>query len=199
LLKLSSESVVTDFWTAPASIDHLDATVKLHWQVILDGEGLDYAIHSDSWSFGDCLGAGDCLSASGGEGVVQSPPVDRDTTFTLDVITTDSNGARKLRQSLLLTVELGAPWISPYSRADSAGPVVLLRWVATGTDRCAVWLAGELVDDHAPADTYVESYPLHLRLGAPGRDVQMSAYGASSEASPCPFDFGDVAPADRSA
>ena len=111
----------------------------------------------------DCVSDGDCYSADDGTKGVSTPPIDRTTTYAIDVVRTVSQGHREIDGSMETTVWMAVPWIlqNSYVRASPTGRFVSLHWLAGNARRCTVWQDGTAIDI-APADTYLDGYSVVL-------------------------------------
>lgn len=165
LTKWPAQFPVTDFWPEPAVLTDLDQTVTLSWTCSDQGRTKVYSLHSDSWQPDQCLSGGSCFHCSEGAAGITTPPLGASTTFSLDVIGTNPSGERVIEATISTRVRASIPSISSNSYLTqhlASGRVALLHWLAFDAAVCSVSIDGRTVDSRAPADTYVEGYPLVL-------------------------------------
>jgi hypothetical protein len=163
LVKQPPDLPVTQFSADPAELTDVDQPVTLHWLTTEAGQNFSYSLHSDDWQPKDCIDGGDCFALQDGVDGVQTPGLKATTTFSLDVIATDSAGHRTVRWTVTTKVRLKVPQISNLShRVSYWGRVARLHWLAIDAGRCSVELNGKVIDDHAPLDTYLKGYWVSL-------------------------------------
>jgi hypothetical protein len=159
LVKQPPDLPVTQFSADPAELTDVDQPVTLHWLTTEAGQNFSYSLHSDDWQPKDCIDGGDCFARQDGVDGVQTPGLAETTTFSLDVIATDTAGHRTVRWTVTTKVRVKVPRISDVSHQVCYwGRVARLHWLAIDAARCSVALNGKVIDDHAPLDTYRDGY-----------------------------------------
>lgn len=185
MVKFASDFPITNFYAEPALVTNLDETVTLYWECSAQGASYVYSVHSDSWQAKDCLNAGECYSCSDGANGVVTPALSQQTTFSLDVITVDNNGNRKISQTLTTTVPVPVPSVSQNSYQVSCfgGRIVTLYWLAYNAVSCTVSLDGTILAENLPTDTYEQGYRVSLLGAGPGaHQLTVTAYAQSGPA-----------------
>lgn len=181
LIKQEADFPVTDFRADPSVFHDFDTPTTLTWSVSDQGKQYSYGLRSNDWQPRDCLNRGECFTWQDGAAGVQSPPVTATTTFTLDVIATDTAGNRSVVTSLTTTARMVVPSVldDSYIERIAFDRLVSLHWIAFNAVRCSLSMDGLVIDDHAPSDTYRNGYTL-LLPDTPGQhQFSLTAHGDS--------------------
>jgi len=158
LEKRPSNFPVAAFAAEPNVITDVKGTTDLKWRVTEDGRNRSFSVHSRSWRRGG-------LTAADGERGVRSPAISQRTTFSLDVIHTQG-GRDHLEATLRTRVDVTKLELerTHHVALSPTGRLAKIGWLAHNAVRCSVLVNGEVVDDNAPADTYLENDRYFLTL-----------------------------------
>ncbi len=111
---------------------------------------------------------------------ITSPPLNQSTTFTLDVVQSQSDGSRTIVATQSTPVQIQIPTIVSGQNSIQtlylSGWVVKLNWVAANASKCKVSLDDQVLDDDAPLDTWETGYFLGIP-SAGSHQVSVTAVG----------------------
>ncbi len=173
LKKLVADFPVSAFFAEPSVIADLKGPTTLKWLVTEDGRNRSYSVYSKApWRRGG-------LTAADGAAGVDTPAISQRTTFFLDVI--QKQGGRETIDATLRTlVDVNKLELERghHVTVSPTGRLAKIGWLAHNAIRCSVWVDGNVVDDNAPADTYLENDRYFLTLLEKGtHKVEVVAHG----------------------
>jgi hypothetical protein len=168
LEKNTTEFFITRFYADNPMLHQQHQTTKIYWSCSDPGKKdfvfrlrsvADFTDPGFIWRANDCLGSLDCFDCDTGTSGVETPELDESTIFALDLISSDTGGVKLIRHTLYLTVAVTVPTVdAAYIKKYFSGRIVSLNWSAVNSDRCAVEVDGNRIDDNAPTDTYDAGY-----------------------------------------
>lgn len=187
LVKLPSNFVVTSFTANPAVNNDLDQPITLNWACTEAGSEYSFQLSSDTlpdWPRSDCINDGVCFTVANGLDGVISPGLAQTTTFSLDVVQTQPDGAREILNTIQTVVNVDVPWISAssYFVTSPTGHLVSLHWLTGNAASCSVYLDGVQIADNAPPDTYESGYWVAVPGGLSSHQLSLTAESASGNA-----------------
>jgi hypothetical protein len=153
----------------------------LNWVCTPEGQKRSYSVHSEDWRPRDCVVKNECYTCSDGVPGVGTGMLTARTDFYLDVVQTQG-GQRKVQKTLSTRVDFAKLELEDMHHLDvsATGRIARVGWLARNAVRCSVFVNDKLVDDNAPADTYLEADRYCLGFPAVGEyRIEVVAHGVT--------------------